>query len=199
MRAATGKRPTAGDCRRGQGLGVRALALLGLVGAVARLFNLGTYSLWLDEILLTGRASGSLAQVWQACLANAEHPPLSALVSALVLAVAPSETALRLLGVRDFSFVFQSESAGAVLELVRHSDFLTVLPRYAVRAAKDRSLAILPVQLPTSDQTIAMISHAERDETKLSGEFKAHMRDHVRAYARDIVAPSHPNAACVRM
>ena len=53
------------------------------------------------------------------------------------------ETALRLMGVRDFRFVFQSQSAGAVLELVRSSDFLTVLPRYAVRAKKIKNKPII--------------------------------------------------------
>lgn len=81
------------------GLPLRTLAVLGLLGAGARLFNLGTFSLWLDEILLVGRASGSVADVWRACLANAEHPPLSALVSALVLRATPSEIALRLVHV----------------------------------------------------------------------------------------------------
>ena len=91
------------------------------------------------------------------------------------------ETALRLLGVRDLRFAFQSESesAGAVWELARRSDFLTVLPRSAVRAGREDSLAILPVNLPTADQTIAMMSRLDRDESKLTAEFKAHMRDHV--------------------
>lgn len=89
------------------------------------------------------------------------------------------ETALGLMGVRNLRFAFQSESAGAILELVRRSDFLTVLPRYAVRAGVDYSLAILPVDLPTADQTIAMVSRVERDEATRIGEFKAFMRDHV--------------------
>lgn len=89
------------------------------------------------------------------------------------------ETALRLLGVRSLRFVFQSESAGAVLELVRRSDYLTILPRYAVRADGTDGLAILPVSLPTADQTIAMMSLADREESKLTGEFKAHLRRYV--------------------
>jgi len=89
------------------------------------------------------------------------------------------ETALRLLGVRRLRLVFQSESAGAVMEFLRGSDALTVLPRYAVQAGRDRRLAILPVDLPTTDQTLAMMTLADRDETKLTGEFKAHLRKHV--------------------
>ena len=89
------------------------------------------------------------------------------------------ETALRLMGVRDLRFAFQSESAGAVLELLRRSDYLTVLPRYAVRNAVDDALAILPVDLPTANQNIAIMSRVDREEAKLSVDFKAHMRAHV--------------------
>lgn len=92
------------------------------------------------------------------------------------------ETALRLLGVRDLRFAFQSESAGAVMELVRRSDYLTVLPRYAVRNETEDSLAILPVSLPTADQTISIMSRINYEETKLITEFKAHLRAHVSAF-----------------
>lgn len=88
------------------------------------------------------------------------------------------ETALRLMGARNLRFAFQSESAGAVLELVRRSDYLTVLPRYAVLGDTDQ-LAILPVKLPTADQTIAMMTVADRDESKLTSEFKEHLRRYV--------------------
>ncbi len=89
------------------------------------------------------------------------------------------ETALRLLGVRELRFAFQSESAGAVLELVRRSDFLTVLPRYAVRAGREDDFVVLPVDLSTSAQTIAIMSRIDRDESELTSAFKAHMRAHV--------------------
>lgn len=91
------------------------------------------------------------------------------------------ETALRLIGVRDLRFAFQSESAGAVLELVRRTDFLTVLPRYAVRPGLDDSLAVLPIRLPSSNQTIAMMHITDRTDTKLMAAFKAHMRTHTSA------------------
>ena len=92
------------------------------------------------------------------------------------------ETALRLLGVRDLRFAFQSESAGAVLELVRRNDYLTVLPRYAVRSETEDSLAILPVSLPTADQTISIMSRINHEETKLIADFKSHLRAHVSTY-----------------
>ena len=85
------------------------------------------------------------------------------------------ETALRLLGVRDLRFAFQSESASAVLGLVRRSDYLTVLPRFAVHSETEDSLAILPVSLPTADQTISIMSRISQDEPKLIAEFKTHL------------------------
>lgn len=89
------------------------------------------------------------------------------------------ETALRLIGVRKLRFAFQSESAGAVMEILRNSDFLTVLPRYTLRDDGSDGLAILPVFLPTADQTIAMMTVDGHDETKLTVEFKNHMRAYV--------------------
>lgn len=77
----------------------RDYAVLAAVGLGARWLSLGTFSLWLDEILLLRRASGSLAETWAACWANAEHPPASALASALVWSLTSSELALRWLHV----------------------------------------------------------------------------------------------------
>lgn len=71
-------------------------ALAGLALA-ARTFNLGTFSLWLDEILLALRAQGSLAATWAACRANAEHPPLSALAMNVLYALGCNDTVQRLL------------------------------------------------------------------------------------------------------
>ena len=89
------------------------------------------------------------------------------------------ETALRLMGVRNLSFAFQSESAGAVFALVSNSDFLTVLPSYAIREATSQGLRVLPVKLPTADQTIVAMTFASREETQLTSEFKAHLRSYV--------------------
>ena len=86
------------------------------------------------------------------------------------------ETALRLLGVLDLQFAFQSESASAVLELVRQSDLLTVVPRSTVGVGRKDSLAILPFDLPTSAQTIAIMSRIDSEESKLTVAFREHMR-----------------------
>lgn len=92
------------------------------------------------------------------------------------------ETALRLMGASKIRFAFQSEAAGAVIEMLKNSDFLTVLPRYAVRADTDDHLAIMPITLPTSDQTIAMMTSSRGEETGLTADFKGHLRDYVRTH-----------------
>jgi hypothetical protein len=75
------------------------IGLVGLVALVARTFNLPLvpFSLWLDEVLIVKRASGTFAEVIEACVRNAEHPPLVALLLALARSVTHSEKLLRLL------------------------------------------------------------------------------------------------------
>lgn len=96
------------------------------------------------------------------------------------------ETALRLKGASKIRFAFQSEAAGAVIEMLKNSDFLTVLPRYAVRTDQGDSLAVFPIDLSTSEQTIAMMTSSRGDEARLTSEFKDHLRRYV---AMHIAAP----------
>ncbi len=70
---------------------------LGALAAVARLLNLGTYSMWLDEILGTSQARAGLAQTWQALRADAVHPPLEGLISWALIHLGAGETTRRLL------------------------------------------------------------------------------------------------------
>lgn len=103
------------------------------------------------------------------------------------------ETSLRLLGLARVRFAFQSESAGAVIELLRNSDCLTVLPRYAVRHDGGDGLAILSFDLPTQKQTIALMTLSSRADTDLTAEFKTHMRRHARMrYTLGQTASSSP-------
>ncbi len=82
----------------GAALTLRALVALAVVATAARTFNLGSFSLWLDEILLVVRAAqGSPAAVWAACVRNAEHPPLAALALSVLMTLGASDTILRLL------------------------------------------------------------------------------------------------------
>ena len=73
------------------------LLVIAALAAAARIFNLGTFSLWLDEILLALRAQGSFADTWAACRANAEHPPLSALAMNVLYDLGASDVVQRLL------------------------------------------------------------------------------------------------------
>lgn len=70
--------------------------LLAGIALAARTFNLGTFSLWLDEILLLHRAQGGPAAIWSASRQNAEHPPLAALTLGGLQALHASEIVLRL-------------------------------------------------------------------------------------------------------
>ncbi len=89
------------------------------------------------------------------------------------------EAALRHLGIRNLQLAFQSESAGAVIELLRNTDFLTILPRYAVSADGRDGLSVASIDLHNPEQIISMIVLANRDETKLMADFKAHLRSYV--------------------
>lgn len=91
------------------------------------------------------------------------------------------ETALKLLGVQHLHLAFQSGSADAIVEVLKNTDLLTILPRYAIRADGSDGLAIAPVVLPNSVQVICMITLAGRDESDLTRDFKTHLRKHVAA------------------
>jgi 4-amino-4-deoxy-L-arabinose transferase-like glycosyltransferase len=88
--------PSPAPARATAPLGWPALALLGLVAALARTFNLGTFSLWLDEFLLMMQSQGGPRDVWLACRSDVEHPPLAALVTAAGNALGVSDTVQRL-------------------------------------------------------------------------------------------------------
>lgn len=89
------------------------------------------------------------------------------------------ETALKLLGVKNLRLAFQTEAAGAVLELLRNTDFLTVLPSYTIDQERSNGLTTFPIDLPGPTNTIHMITLKEREETKLLADFKAHVQAHI--------------------
>lgn len=89
------------------------------------------------------------------------------------------ERSLKLMGLKELRLSFQSESAGAVMELLRDTDFLSVLPRYAVETGEKSGLEIMPIDLPNLEQVVSMITLAAREESKLIADFKAHMRNHI--------------------
>ncbi len=73
-----------------------SLAGLALLALVPRIANLGSFSLWLDEIIETNQASGTLLQLLAALRADAVHPPLEAVISWLALHAGLGESARRL-------------------------------------------------------------------------------------------------------
>jgi DNA-binding transcriptional LysR family regulator len=89
------------------------------------------------------------------------------------------ENALKLLGVKQIRLAFQTEAAGAVLETLRITDFLTVLPSYAIHTSRPSGLKTLPIDLPTPINTVNMITLNDQLETKLLVDFKEHVRQQI--------------------
>ncbi len=73
------------------------LVAIGAAATALRVCNLGTFSMWLDEVLIMDRARGSLTATWAACAANAEHPPLAALVMSVGRKLGLGESGQRLI------------------------------------------------------------------------------------------------------
>ncbi|MCP4319615.1 MAG: LysR family transcriptional regulator [Hyphomicrobiales bacterium] len=89
-------------------------------------------------------------------------------------------TALASFGVANLTIAFQSESAASILEMLRTTDFLTVLPRYAIRNTEpEGGLSILPVRFASSSMTVGMVTSQARLESPLLAAFASHMRDYV--------------------
>jgi DNA-binding transcriptional LysR family regulator len=90
------------------------------------------------------------------------------------------EAALTSFGVRNLKFAFQSGSAGSILEMLRNTDFLTVLPSYALRHSGTESrLVQLPVKFSSSSMSVGMVSPTNRLASPLRQAFATHMRDYV--------------------
>lgn len=136
--------------------------------------------LFSDAIVVVGRADHPVMRLAKPTASDLQditwvgHSERSVLLSDM-------EDALGQLGVRSPKVAFQSESAGAVLELLRDTDFLTVLPQYALRADGSDGLAIANITLPTKPQLVSAITLAERSEAKLTTDFKQHLRSQVAA------------------
>lgn len=91
-------------------------------------------------------------------------------------------TALASIGVTNLNFAFQSESSGATIEMLRSSDFLTVLPNYAIGKTLVKSgLCILPLRFPTAKLTVGMVTLKAQQESPLLAAFKVHIREYVYA------------------
>jgi DNA-binding transcriptional LysR family regulator len=93
--------------------------------------------------------------------------------------------ALASIGVTNLHFGFESESAGAIFEMLRQTDFLTVLPEFAIgHALTDRRISSLPIEFRTSPQMVGMMNQIRRSSSPLLNAFKDHTRKFIRATAR---------------
>ncbi|SDE55217.1 LysR family transcriptional regulator [Ruegeria marina] len=89
-------------------------------------------------------------------------------------------TALTSFGVENLHIAFQSESSGAIMEMLRNTDFLTVLPSYAIVGGQARDgLAELPVRFAASAMSVGMVTPRNRMESPLLAAFANHMRGYV--------------------
>jgi hypothetical protein len=77
----------------------RQLAGLGALALLPRLVNLGSFSLWLDEVIETEQAGGSLGHLLAELRHDAVHPPLEGLLTWTLLHLGLGETARRLVAV----------------------------------------------------------------------------------------------------
>ncbi len=86
------------------------------------------------------------------------------------------------LGVNRFNVVFESDSAGAILTLVREGDYLTVLPLLSVaQRVAEGELAVLPIPRSGPERWTALI-------TRLDSEHTAAMADLKKTLAQEITA-----------
>ena len=82
---------------RNRGLSSALWVCLALLALLPRLANLGTFSLWLDEIIETNQAGGSFLDMLAALRADAVHPPLEGVIAWAGLHAGLGETGRRLI------------------------------------------------------------------------------------------------------
>ncbi len=80
-----------------ESLGTPWAVWLALLALLPRVANLGSFSLWLDEIIETDQASGGFLEMLRALRADAVHPPLEGVISWLALHAGLGESARRLI------------------------------------------------------------------------------------------------------
>ena len=92
------------------------------------------------------------------------------------------DSALAALGAIRLRYGFQSESVGAILDLLRVSDFLCVLPRYALPVSLDGTgLAVLPVKLGPQRRVVGLLTRQDAGNRPVLDAFKDILRNYVRA------------------
>jgi DNA-binding transcriptional LysR family regulator len=148
---------------------------------VASKQDLKVKALFQDEHVIVARKDHPLARKTPIKIADLEdanwigHAPRSMLRSDMA-------TALASIGVTNLKFGFQSESAGANFEMLRRTDFLTVLPNYALSKTQTESgLSILPVQFAAAALTVGMMTLKQRQPSPLLTAFQEHVKAYVEA------------------
>ncbi len=135
--------------------------------------------LFQDENVVVGRLGHPLASVDEI---TAKHLEAATWISQSEQSILRSNmvTALATFGVESLNFAFQSESAGAIFEMLRTTDFLTVLPRYAIcRSEPEGGLSILPVRFTSPSMTVGMVQLKGSLKSPLLAAFTTHMRDYM--------------------
>jgi hypothetical protein len=84
------------SAEKNSSLSARLLIGLALLALLPRLVNLGSFSMWFDEVAETLQASGSLAYTWAELKSDVVHPPLDGLLTWSLLHLRINETRRRL-------------------------------------------------------------------------------------------------------
>ncbi len=140
--------------------------------------NLNREPLFRDKNVIVGRkghplltAEGSPAEIYQNAV-WVGHSARSTLRADL-------GDALRQIGISSPIVACQSESAEAVIELLRATDFLTILPHYAIKPDGSDGLTVAKTNIPNQEIEFSAISLKDRVETSLAKEFKAHLKKQI--------------------
>jgi predicted membrane-bound mannosyltransferase len=84
------------SAEKNSSLSARLLIGLALLALLPRLVNLGSFSMWFDEVAETLQASGLLAYTWAELKSDVVHPPLDGLLTWSLLHLGIDETRRRL-------------------------------------------------------------------------------------------------------
>jgi hypothetical protein len=84
------------SAEKNSSLSARLLIGLALLALLPRLVNLGSFSMWFDEVAETLQASGTLAYTWAELKSDVVHPPLDGLLTWSLLHLGIDETRRRL-------------------------------------------------------------------------------------------------------
>ena len=141
--------------------------------------ELAVEPLFWDEHVVVGRNDHPLSKLDRITASDLEAATWISHAEPSMLHV-DMATALASYGVSNVSIAFQSESAAAILEMLGSTEFLTVLPRYALRNPEHESrLSELPVKFESPSMTVGMVTSTRRLESPLLAAFANHMRDFV--------------------